>query len=77
MNRYKVDVHMRNGNQFFITTESFSGSATTYLVKLLTCENGSFIILDDVSTKEVYAITKEEIEGITCLQVEEDEDDEE
>ena len=71
MNKYKVDVHMRNGNKFFITTESFSGSATTYLVKLLNCENGSFIILDDVSTNEVHAITKEEIEGITCIKVEE------
>jgi hypothetical protein len=71
MNRYKVDVHMRNGNQFFVTTESFSGSATTYLVKLLNDENGSFIILDDISTNEAYAITKEEIEGITCLKVEE------
>ena len=71
MNRYKVDVHMRNGNKFFVTTESFSGSATTYLVKLLDCENGSFIILDDVSTNEVHAITKEEIEGITCIKVEE------
>ena len=77
MNRYKVDVHMRNGNKIFVTTESFSGSATTYLAKLLTYENGSFIILDDVSTNEVHAITKEEIEGITCLQVEEDDEDEE
>jgi hypothetical protein len=71
MNRYKVDVHMRNGNQFFVTTESFSGSATTYLVKLLNCEDGSFIILDDVFTNEAHAITKEEIEGITCIKVEE------
>jgi hypothetical protein len=77
MNRYKVDVHMRNGNKIFVTTESFSGSATTYLAKLLTYENGSFIILDDVSTNEVHAITKEEIEGITCLKVGEDDNDEE
>jgi hypothetical protein len=69
MNRYKVDVHMRNGNKFFITTEPFSGSATTYLVKLLNCANGMFIILDDVSTNEVHAITKEEIEDVICLKV--------
>lgn len=69
MNRYKVDVYMRNGDQFFITTESFSGTATIYLAKLLNCENGSFIILDDVSTNEVYAIAKEEIEDVTCLKV--------
>lgn len=77
MSRYKVDVYMKNGNQFFITTESFSGSAITYLAKLLSCENGNFIILDDVSTKEVYAIAKEEIEDVTCLQVRKDDSDEE
>ena len=48
MNRYNVDVHLRNGNKFFITTNSFASSATIYLSKLLSNENGDFIIIDDI-----------------------------
>lgn len=71
MNRYNVDVHLRNGNKFFVTTDSFSSSATIYLAKLLSNENGDFIIIDDIYTDMVYAIAKEEIEGITCIQIKE------
>lgn len=71
MNRYNVDVHLRNGNKFFITTNSFASSATIYLSKLLSNENGDFIIIDDIYTDMVYAIAKEEIEGITCIKIEE------
>ena len=69
MSRYNVDVHLRNGSKFFITTDSFASSATIYLAKLLSNENGDFIIIDDIYTDMVYAIAKEEIEGITCVKI--------
>lgn len=71
MYRYNIDIHLRNGNKFFITTESFAGSATIYLAKLLSNENEDFIIVDDIYTDMVYCVAKEEIEAITCLQIKE------
>lgn len=71
MYKYNIDIHLRNGNKFFITTESFAHSATVYLAKLLSNENGDFVIIDDIYTDMVHCVAKEEIEAITCLQIKE------
>lgn len=65
MNKFNIDVHLKNGNKFFITTVSFAETATV----LLNSEDEAFIVLDDIYTNKVYAIAKEEIEGLECVKI--------
>lgn len=69
MNRFNIDVHLKNGNKFFITTVSFAETATVLLNRLLNGEDEAFIVLDDIYTNKVYAIAKEEIEGLECVKI--------